>query len=215
MKNIKYFLKIYIFWKLEIINNNKKTTIKIDDAFFFSIYNEKGLKKSILPKQPLMKWDLSKEKIETNLISIKLPILYGDISKNQFNDTDINLGLDIFGSSFFMLSRLEEIFEIEKDNHERFSSDKSIAYNENFLKRPIVDEYIEILKSLIKIKEPNFKFKKNNFKTVVSHDVDVPTRYGFSNFGIYLKRSLVDTIKGKKLSILNQSFKIRKTQKLI
>jgi hypothetical protein len=91
---------------------------------------------------------------------------------------ECDIGLDIFGSCFFMLSRYEEAIKSDRDNHDRFPAKASLASQEGFLDRPIVNEYLEILWKCINHLWPNIRRKQRSFKMRVTADVDQP--YGCS-----------------------------------
>jgi hypothetical protein len=64
----------------------------------------------------------------------------------------------------------------------------SHAYKNNYLNRPLVDEYVEILKECMRMLWPDLKFKERKFSTNVSHDVDQVSRYqARKNFYQYLR----------------------------
>ena len=102
-----------------------------------------------------------------------IPILFGD-NRLEIKDKYIKIDFDIFGTVFFMLSRYEELFPKKLDLHKRFRSEETIAFKNNFLHRPIVNEYIEIFWLLIKHLWPLLERKKRQYKSVVSCDVDHP-----------------------------------------
>lgn len=120
-----------------------------------------------------------------------LPIIYegcGSISSPVIQkDNLIETNIDIIASSFFMLSRYEEVITNERDQYGRFSAKSSIAYKEGFLIRPIVNEYIELLWNWITSLGFSFQRKKlwNEFDFVacLTHDVDVLRKW--SKKGIY------------------------------
>ncbi len=92
----------------------------------------------------------------------------------------INITEDIISSTFYLLSREEEI-SVEKDQHGRFEGQSSLAYKRDFIRRPIVNEYILLLNQII-----NFAFKKKDlpllqkmywpngkeFVVSLAHDID-------------------------------------------
>jgi hypothetical protein len=86
---------------------------------------------------------------------------------------------DIIGLIYWSLVRVEEYNDKNLDLHQRFNINASHAKCFNYLDRPIVDEWIEILKQIVKKKEPDFEFKINDFKIILSHDVDRPFFYLF------------------------------------
>ncbi len=60
------------------------------------------------------------------------------------------------------------------DAHERFRLEETIAYKHDFLHRPIVNEYVEVLWLLMKQLWPALSRKKRKYKYLVSCDVDHP-----------------------------------------
>lgn len=100
------------------------------------------------------------------------------------NETSVFItNLDIISNAFFMLTRYEEVItsKSEKDIHGRFIGKESVAYKNNFLHRPIVNEYISFLWNIIE--EFNLGYKKKNwwnskqFATCLTHDVDKVFKY--------------------------------------
>ena len=67
---------------------------------------------------------------------------------------------DIFGASFFMLSRYEEYLPHIKDEYGRFEAKESLAFKYGFLEIPIVDKWVQILKIEILKKYPSVNFPK-------------------------------------------------------
>ena len=80
--------------------------------------------------------------------------------------------LDIFASSFFMLTRWEEYVKKTRDKHDRFPATESLAYKQGFLDRPIVNEYVESLKKKLLKLDSTLVFKKKKFELILTHDVD-------------------------------------------
>lgn len=123
------------------------------------------------PHQPLKQLDLSPYQIFDSLRERSIPIIFGTDTINISHDK-IELGLDIFGSCFLMLSRWEEYVKSNRDTHDRFPASASLAYQEGFIERPIVDEYVEILWCCIHHLWPELERKEHHFKQYVSCDVD-------------------------------------------
>lgn len=92
----------------------------------------------------------------------------------------VHIKYDILGLSYWMLNRLEEINRTDLDNHDRFPAMNSHAYKYGYLDRPIVDEWLDILRQVIEKLWPDLKLKKHQFCIKVSHDVDAPSRFSFS-----------------------------------
>jgi hypothetical protein len=89
---------------------------------------------------------------------------------------------DILGMTYWMLTRLEEVNPPASvlDNHGRFPATASHAYKNGYLERPVVDEWLHILGQIIERTWPGIELKQHSFSMKVSHDVDRPSRYGFS-----------------------------------
>jgi peptidoglycan/xylan/chitin deacetylase (PgdA/CDA1 family) len=146
--------------------------IHIHESAFFG---EGYLTQKSLPHTPLPRYK-------------DLPVLYlgGErqepfiIRKGDLIETNI----DLIASSFFLLTRYEEIVNNDPtllDEHERFPATASIAYKENFLHRPLVNEYFELLWNCIKEINPALEKKplwdSKDFALCLTHDVDVVQKY--------------------------------------
>jgi len=157
----------------------------ISDVLFQTPQNQ-WLTIDSLPKQPLSIWDTEKADLNCRLVNPKIPIIYGrppfDFPKRKF------LPLDIFGSAFFMLNRYEEVVKSDRDEHDRFPGTASIAFQENFLDRPIINEYLEILWFYLKRLWPGITRKKRLFRVFPTHDVDIPYDYLLQPFWKILLR---------------------------
>lgn len=119
----------------------------------------------------------------------------------SFNDNGAIINYDILGLTYWMLNRLEEIGRNDLDNHERFPATVSHAYKYNYLDRPIVDEWFDILKQTIQKVWPNIKFKEHQFCIKVSHDVDAPSDFSFLTPLGLLKKIAVLIIKKKNIKL--------------
>jgi len=102
---------------------------------------------------------------------------------------------DILGLIYWMLSRQEEVGRTDLDQQGRFPATASHAFKHNYLERPIVDEWLGVVKQVMQRVWPSLKFKRHQFELKVSHDVDVPSRYMFqSTFGMF-RRMVGDMLK--------------------
>ena len=129
---------------------------------FFKMAERQWLNSSTMPQVPLKILDTGILDKNFPQIESYIPIIYGNDKAELFIDENtIKIPIDIFGSAFFMLSRYEEVVNINFfDKHKRFPSTESIAFKEGFLERPIIDEYIEILWVAINRLWPNLKRKE-------------------------------------------------------
>ena len=131
-----------------------------------------------LPDRPLSSWTLERATINPTLVDPTLPVIYGDeLANGSFcaeTETGLALGVDIFGSIFFQLSRYEEIALQARDEHDRFSAGAALAIGEGFLTRPLVNEYVEVLWAALARLWPRLERRRREFSERLSHDVDWP-----------------------------------------
>lgn len=108
-----------------------------------------------------------------------LPVIYGKAQVEENYGVTI-CHIDVVASTYFLISRYEEYVcpDTHRDIHHRFIGKESLPYRCNFLHRPIVEEYGELLLSLLQrhgMKTPDIPQKINN--TYLTHDVDFITHY--------------------------------------
>ncbi|MBE3128283.1 MAG: hypothetical protein IMZ60_01220, partial [Actinobacteria bacterium] len=126
LQEFNYIMKVLLTdflgldYILEVYNGNEvKIRLRGDDSdkvliienVLFNIPTEEWLRESSLPLSPLPRWNVSDDLPEVKLCNKSLPIIYGrELSNGKYFDQRENflhLGLDIFGSCFFMLTRYE------------------------------------------------------------------------------------------------------------
>jgi peptidoglycan/xylan/chitin deacetylase (PgdA/CDA1 family) len=140
--------------------------LELNDCFFSNAYrlNKSYLEESFIPSE-IVHLDL-KNAPENNIIG-----LYGkpivSIKSNK-----IYCGIDIFASSFYMLTRWEEYVIKKRDNHGRFPVQSSLAYKHGFLSRPIVNEYVEVIWHWLTILGITQARKLRQFEFINTHDID-------------------------------------------
>jgi hypothetical protein len=87
-------------------------------------------------------------------------------------DGTVRFNADILAAAFFMLSRWEETVVPTRDQHGRFPDTASVAYQQGFLGRPIVDEYALILREWLKVARPRWSPARRCFTVRLTHDID-------------------------------------------
>lgn len=114
-----------------------------------------------------------------------LPVFFNYKGKDflkENKEEKIIINNDIIQTSFFFLTCYEEYILDEYDKYGRFNIEKSILGKYNLLSRPVVNDSIQWL---VDILNSNFNLnikKKNlwegkNFQVLLSHDVDVVSKY--------------------------------------
>ncbi len=92
------------------------------------------------------------------------------------------LPFDMFAASFFMLSRYEEYLPHVKDIHGRFSPKDSVAFQNGFLQKPVVDIWAFKLLDALKERFPELEHKDKTYDFISV--LDVATSHCYSNRGI-------------------------------
>ena len=110
-------------------------------------------------------------------------------------DSGWHIGYDILGMTYWMLTRQEEVGRTDLDSHGRFPATASHAYKHDYLERPIVDEWLYVLGQVITRTWSGIALKQHQYSMKVSHDVDVPSRYGFASGKGLLRAMAGDVLK--------------------
>jgi hypothetical protein len=162
----------YIHYEISLDNSSR---VIIEDHFFskyaedLTYLNEKHLPVSIQFAQNQF------------LPEKDIPVIYGSdylaITEKGEGNKEIICGIDVFASAFFMLTRWEEYVNKEKDKLQRFSGRSSIAYKNNFLHRPVVNEYASMLRQMLVFLGHPVPPPSRKFSAYITHDVDNPLKW--------------------------------------
>lgn len=159
-------------YSLEFDNNIRNYLIKFSEKeivikdSFFALFpgNLLYLTENALPKSVAF----SKNEF---IIESDIPVLFGS-PEISLAENMIFCEIDIFATIFFMLTRWEEYVNKSRDEHDRFPGEESVAYTYQFLHRPIVNEYVEMLWQLIIKCGYSGKRKIKEYELVLTHDID-------------------------------------------
>ena len=113
------------------------------------------------------------------------------------SEAGLHINYDILGLTYWMLARCEEVNPPAEllDNHQRFPATASHAFCHGYHERPIVDEWLGILRQLVQRLWPRLPLLQHQFRIVVSHDVDSPSAYAFSARKQFLRNLVGDVFK--------------------
>lgn len=174
-----------------ILNYGENKTIEIEDHFF-NFYKD--------PLFYINKDAIPQKSIYFHAEGFELPIIYGRDFYNK-KENKVEIGLDIFASIFFMLTRWEESL-LGREERGDCDEKQLFTVKHNLHLRAIVHEYESFLKHLL---PDSFYTNKRKYHVVLSHDVDgiiTPTWIGI------IKKALKQTIHGyPKNRILNLTWK--------
>ncbi|MEO7530035.1 MAG: polysaccharide deacetylase family protein [Sediminibacterium sp.] len=100
-------------------------------------------------------------------------------NRKIFFATSGDIPFDIFSASFYLLSRYEEYMPHELDEYGRYSHTNSIAYKNNFLREPLVNEWMQLLEVQLKERCSNSRFsiQQSTFKFTPTYDIDEAFSY--------------------------------------
>lgn len=175
------------------IESNEKCLI-ISDSFFGHIEDFCYLKKENIPsKIAWLKLPFRDD--------FKIPIIYGT-SRLELKESSIYCGLDIFASSFFMLTRWEELF-LPKDKFGRCDENKMFVVRYDIYNRPVVNEYIELLGELLQYIGVEVKGTDQKFHPFITHDVD--DLFRFASLKNFCKNLVGDLLHRKSLKLFFQT----------
>ncbi len=115
-----------------------------------------------------------------------------DIEINMLNWDDVpcffpagdpsSIPFDIFAASFYLISRYEEYLPHVQDEHERFPAHESLAYQNGFLEKPVVDIWAYKFLEHFKKKFPDLVYQEREFQLIST--VDVNTAFAYKNKGL-------------------------------
>lgn len=106
-------------------------------------------------------------------LSERLTVIHGR-PKFIYYKQSINCGIDVFASTFFMLTRWEEYVHQDCDEHGRFCAKNALAWRSNFLDRPVVNEYANLLWDMLVRLGWHLPRPERQYRLQLTHDVDYP-----------------------------------------
>lgn len=116
---------------------------------------------------------------------------------------------DVFAASFYLLSRYEEYLPYVQDENERYPASESLAYQNKFLDKPVVDIWAMKFLEILKDRFPNYNFEEKRFEVISTIDVANVFAYKqkgiIRNFGGFVKDIFtfrIDRVIGRFLVLL-------------
>ena len=113
-----------------------------------------------------------------------------------FFQTNGDVPFDFFSAAFFLLSRYEEYLPHKKDTYGRYAHTESLAYKNNFLDIPIINEWLEKLNFTSNAPQPTPNF-------LPTYDVDIAYAFKGHNLFINIARVIKQMLKGNFTAIKN------------
>jgi hypothetical protein len=107
-----------------------------------------------------------------------LPVIFGSLLPSgrwwSEEGETTRLGIDVIGTVFWCLTRLEELVSSDRDCHGRFPDSAALGVREGWANRPLADESLALLASLLVRRWPQLQLAQKSATMMVSFDVDVP-----------------------------------------
>ena len=141
---------------------------------------------------------------ETSFFNAQLPIIFGKPSISRSTGVT-TIDFDIIGTIFFILSGYEDAVKKETDKHARLPFKSTVSSEFSLITRPIVDEYIDLLWTIMLEIEPSLCRKERSSKVSISCDVDVPYSLYVKSFWSAFRSVGGDLIKRKSLPLAIQT----------
>ncbi len=150
-------------------------------------YSEERIGEAFFIKASNLLW-------ETEIQKQAIKVVEKETVKVLFPNEDDDLGFDVFAAVFYMVSRYEEYLPFDSDEFGRFKAKESLAFQNNFLQKPVVNIWIKIFKKALKNKFEKLEFKASTFKAIVTYDIDVAYKFKGRSFGRTIGSALKDLL---------------------
>ncbi|HZH57698.1 MAG TPA: polysaccharide deacetylase family protein, partial [Burkholderiaceae bacterium] len=122
------------------------------------------------------------------------------------------LHYDVLGLTYWMLSRREEVdADGLLDANQRFPAEASHAWRHGYLDRPIVDEWMEVLRRVMQAAWPGLPLRETHYSLWLTHDVDTPARYGFLSATRLARAMCADIARRRPFGTILRAPSIRRT----
>lgn len=92
------------------------------------------------------------------------------------------LPYDVFATVFYFASRYEEYLPSEKDSHQRFQAEESLAFKHGFLNKPFLNYLMEDLAGKLQQEFPELQVKKRQFNFLSTIDIDNAFAFAHKGF---------------------------------
>lgn len=156
------------FWVLTNQANNKSIRFKI---------NNKDVDFSLSDKVT---------EINCNKFSLLIPGVCD--AKQCYDEVGVYFNFDLIRIFVAILNRFEE-YNAQVDSYGRFSAYNSHAFKNDYLHRPVIDEWILFIENYLNL----HKIKNKKIKVKISHDVDHISNYFYEDkINVIIRRILKD-----------------------
>lgn len=125
---------------------------------------------------------------------------------SNFEEADISF--DLFAVIFYLVSRYEEYTNLQRDHHQRFPAQASLAFQHRFLHQPLANQWAMVLLKKLKQKFPKIDCQLPQYQFHPTYDVDLAWAYlhreWWRNIG-----SIVKTVVHGQLQVLKERLAVQ------
>lgn len=89
---------------------------------------------------------------------------------------------DAFAASFYLVTRYEEYLPQIRDQFDRFTAVESLAFQQKFLKKPLINIWANEIAAIVKAHYPQLVFPEKKFKYISTIDID--NAYAYKHKGL-------------------------------
>lgn len=112
-----------------------------------------------------------------------------------FKNSNVSFPFDVFGASFWLLTRYEEYLPFKVDTLNRFNYKSSLAYQYDFIEQPLINIWLNELKVQLKENFVSIKFKERTYNFISTLDIDNVYKYKHKGLVRSVAGFLKDSIK--------------------
>jgi len=190
---------------ISLIGDQQERALHVEDTLFRLPF-DRWMTVGSLPGEHVEVFATPDRLMQLYPLKTSIPVMYGRCLEggsyySEEPDGEARLTVDVFGSAFFMLARLEELIVTSRDQHGRFPAHLSTASRAGFLDRPIVNECVDLLWSAILRQWPRLRRRRRTYRVELSHDVDHPWGACMDSWADAVRGCAGDVLKRRDLAL--------------
>ena len=113
---------------------------------------------------------------ETHIHPIQIEVSQWNELPIFFQQDNETWPFDLFSAAFYLVSRYEEYLPYTPDLYQRFPEKKSLAYQSQFLQRPLIDEWMMAFRDVL-MNCSSCSFSRPKFQFLPTYDIDMAYSY--------------------------------------
>ncbi|NQV02945.1 MAG: hypothetical protein HQ542_09885 [Bacteroidia bacterium] len=106
----------------------------------------------------------------------EIPVLF------ESNHPDAGFPFDLLAASFYLVSRYEEYISVKQDKYGRFPASSSLAFQNGFLDKPVVNIWLKLFTDRLRNKYPSLMIRQEPYRYLPTIDIDHAFAYRYRSF---------------------------------